>query len=75
MERQYVHLYISNKKSLIIAYLDNYKGREIKFGKEAEKIIPDRLKGFATIQFDNRVLLTGGMNFFYENPEDPVMSE
>lgn len=73
LERQYVHLYVANTRSVVVAYLDNYKGKEISFSEEAPSI-PPRLKFFATIQYDNRVLLTGGMNSNFENPEEPLMS-
>ena len=73
LERQYVHLYVANTKSVICAYLDNYKGREVSFA-ESVPDIPPRLKHFATIQYDNRVLLCGGMNSILENPEDPSYS-
>jgi hypothetical protein len=73
LERQYVHLYVANTKSVVVAYLDNYKGREICFADETPSL-PPRLKYFASLQYDNRVLLTGGMNSDCENPEDPAMS-
>lgn len=34
LERQYVHLYVANTKSILIAYLDNYKGKEITFSTD-----------------------------------------
>ena len=60
------------KKKLILCYLDNYKGKKISF--KTLKEIPERLKHFATIQFHNTVLLCGGMNSKFENPED-VLSD
>lgn len=73
LERPFTHLYLANTKSVIVAYLDNYKGKEVPFG-DVETRIPPKLKYFATIQYDNRVLLTGGLNSQLENPED-VYSE
>ena len=55
---------------MVIAYLDNYKGKKISFKKHKE--IPQRLKFFTTVQFDNNVLLCGGLNSREENPEDPL---
>ena len=63
-----MHLYLSYKKKFVIAYLDNYKGKKVSFKKCKE--IPDKLKHFATIQFDNNILLCGGLNCKLENPED-----
>jgi hypothetical protein len=62
-----VHLYLSNTKSLMVTYLDNYKAREVTFD---DPEIPSRLKYFSTMQYDNRVLLCGGMNTYVENPDD-----
>ena len=47
LERQYVHLYLSNTKSLMITYLDNYKAQEVTFNDlETLEAIPSRLKFF-----------------------------
>jgi hypothetical protein len=70
LERQYVHLYISNTKSFIVTYLDNYRGKEITFDTPTQSLIPPRLKHFATLQYDNRILLCGGMNTWIHNPEE-----
>lgn len=70
LDRQFVHLYLSNKKKFALAYLDNYKGKKISF--KHMKQIPDRLKYFATIQLENKILLLGGQNSKEENPEDPL---
>lgn len=73
LERQYVHLYISNTKSVIVAYLDNYKAKEVSFADSVPELAP-RLKYFSSIQYGNRVLLTGGLNVRFENPEEPADS-
>ena len=76
LERQYIHLYLPNTKSILVTYLDNYKGREVTLNNQASlDAIPSRLKGFASIQYDNRVLLTGGMNTYIENPTAKYANE
>ena len=72
LERQYVHLFVANTRSVIVAYLDNYKAKEVSFEHAG---VPERLRHFATIQYDNHVLLTGGLNWHMLNPEEPESSE
>eukprot|EP00347_Sterkiella_histriomuscorum_P017947 403347374 len=73
LNRQYVHLYLSYKKKFVIAYLDNYQGKKISFKKC--KQIPEKLKHFTTIQFENNILLCGGLNSKEVNPEDPLSQQ
>ncbi|CDW81731.1 UNKNOWN [Stylonychia lemnae] len=73
LDRQYLHLYLAHKRKMVVAYLDNYKGKKISFKKHKE--IPERLKYFSTIQFENNVLLCGGLNSKEENPEDPLSQQ
>ena len=60
-------MYMSNRKSVLVAYLENYKAKEISF-KHVEDIPPD-LKFFTTLQFENNIFLAGGMNTVLEDPE------
>jgi len=55
-----------------VAYLDNYKAKEVSFEHAG---VPERLRHFATIQYDNHVLLTGGLNWHLENSDEPGTSE
>mmetsp|Transcript_35043 Transcript_35043/g.26149 ORF Transcript_35043/g.26149 Transcript_35043/m.26149 type:complete len:108 (+) Transcript_35043:35-358(+) len=69
IERAYVHLYLANKKSIVVAYLESYKARELSFAHV--DALPPKLSFFASLQIENVVLLCGGLTPTLANPEDP----